>query len=81
LLSFIKIFYCKYLTSLDENFSDVTEKTKAFYLKTLVESLERKRAFESWKISQNDYEEMFNEIIDNIRKSLLEEKKTQTIVN
>ena len=59
----------------------MTEKTKAFYLKTLVDSLERKRAFESWKISQKDYEELFNEIIENLRKHLLEEKRNQTIVS
>jgi hypothetical protein len=50
-------------------------------LKTLIESLERKRAFDCWNISKNDYEELFNEIIENMRKQLLEEKKTQTIVS
>ncbi len=58
----------------------MTENKKAYYLKTLVEKLEGKRAFEKWKISQKDYEELFIEIIENLRKLLLEEKKNQTIV-
>jgi len=58
----------------------LTQKAKTFYLNTLIDSLERKRAFESWKISKNDFEELFNEIIDNMRKNFIEEKKNQNIV-
>ena len=43
--------------------------------------LEKIKVFDSWEITVNEYEELFNEIIDNQRKVCIQEKKTDTIVN
>lgn len=54
---------------------------KKKYLENLLEQLKNICVFNTWEISVNEYEEMFDEIIDSQRKLSLEEKKHEIIVN
>jgi len=53
---------------------------KKKYLENLINKLEKIKVFDSWEITLNEYEELFNEIIENQRKTCIQEKKTETIV-
>ncbi len=45
-----------------------------------MKQLEDMKFFENWEISINEYEELFDEIIESQRKYSLGEKKNETIV-
>jgi hypothetical protein len=49
-------------------------------LENLVNKLEKIKVFDSWEITEIEYEELFNEIIENQRRVCIQEKKTDTIV-
>ncbi len=50
-------------------------------MENLVNKLEKIKVFDNWEITVNEYEELFNEIIENQRKVCIQEKKIDTIVN
>lgn len=54
---------------------------KKKFLENLINKLEKIKVFDSWEITLNEYEELFNEIIENQRQTCIKEKKTETIVN
>lgn len=55
-----------------------TQKVKKIYLQNLLRQLTAKKAFDSWRISEAEYEELFNEIIESLKKIKLEAKKKDT---
>jgi hypothetical protein len=38
------------------------------------------KVFDSWEITNNEYEELFNEIIENQKKNCIKDKQNETIV-
>lgn len=57
-----------------------SKRVKKIYLENLMRQLNSKKAFDSWKISENEYEELFNEIIESLKKIRLAAKKKEIIV-
>ncbi len=49
-------------------------------MENLINKLEKIKVFENWEITSNEYEELFNEIIDIQRKTCISEKKIETLV-
>jgi len=76
----ISFYLFLFYFSLDENFLEESGKVKKFYLQNLINKLNAKKAFDSWKISENEYEELFNEIIEDLKKIKLDAKKKDTFV-
>ena len=73
------MFY--YIYFIDENFLEVSGNVKKFYFEDLINKLNTKKAFYSWKISESVYEELFNEIIESLKKIKLDAKKRDIFVN
>lgn len=63
-----------------DNFFQITENLKSKYLKNLMKILIDKKVFDYWNVSQEEYSDVFDEIIESQRKVCLEEKKNQIIV-
>lgn len=57
-----------------------SKKVKKIYLDNLIKQLTGKKAFDSWKISEKEYEELFDEIIESLKKIKLDAKKKETCV-
>lgn len=49
-------------------------------LQSLIKKLEVICYFNDWNLSYDEYEELFDEIIDNLRKVNIQNKKNETIV-
>jgi hypothetical protein len=64
----------------NENFIECALAIKKKNMENLIQQLQKICFFSSWEISVSEYEELFDEIIDNQRKLSLEEKKTDIIV-
>jgi hypothetical protein len=79
-ISYKFIFYFLFFIFSDQNFLEVSGNVKKFYLENLINKLNTKKAFDSWKISENEYEELFNEIIESLKKIKLDAKKKDTFV-
>ena len=63
----------KKLNNIDDNNDDyitIATNLKNKYLKQLLEKLEAKRAFDSWKNSEKEFSNLFDEIIDEQKKNL-----------
>jgi hypothetical protein len=63
-----------------DDFFKISETIKNKYLKILLRNLGEKKVFDSWNINEEEYKDVFDEIIDSQRKVCLYEKKQQTIV-
>jgi hypothetical protein len=63
-----------------DDFFKISETIKNKYLKILLRNLGEKKVFDSWNINEEEYKDVFDEIIDSQRKVCLDEKKQQTIV-
>ena len=63
----------------NENYLNVTEKLSNQYLKLLVNKLQAKKAFDSWKITEKEYSNIFDEIIEEQKKKVLNKLKNDTI--
>jgi hypothetical protein len=50
------------------------------YLQNLTNKLELIKVFDSWEITNNEYEELFNEIIENQKKICIKDIQIETIV-
>ena len=63
----------------NENYLNITEKLSNHYLKLLVTKLQAKKAFDSWKITEKEYSNIFDEIIEEQKKKVLTKLKNDTI--
>ena len=63
-----------------DNFVGISLNIKNKYLKNLLSKLNDKRVFDYWNINEQEYSEIFDEIIESQRKICLEEKTNQIIV-
>jgi hypothetical protein len=63
-----------------DDFDKCSSNIKKIYLTNLVNQLEKIKVFDKWEITLSEYEDMFNEIIDNQRKLCIQDKKTETNV-
>ena len=63
-----------------DDFYNNAIKIKKHYLNDLLNKLEDKRVFDDWIISPEQFNEIFDEIIDNQKNICLDEKKNQIIV-
>ena len=70
----------KFIYYLEDNFNKCSIRLKNKYLQGLINKLEKIKVFDSWEITSNEYEELFNEIIEIQRRNCIEEKKKETIV-
>lgn len=69
-----------YLINQDDNFIAVATQKKRQYLLILKNHLEEFKVFEQWIINLEMYEEAFDELIDNIKRQMLEKIKSDKIV-
>ena len=71
----------KKLNNIDDNNDDyitIATNLKNKYLKQLLEKLEAKRAFDSWKNSEKEFSNLFDEIIEEQKKKSLNKIKAST---
>jgi hypothetical protein len=76
---FIRMELQKLLKS-DEKFYDNAIKLKTKFMKDLLKKSEDIKVFDDWVVSDEQFSEVFDEIIDNQKKQCLDEKKTQITV-
>ena len=63
----------------NENYFTISDNLRKNYLGQLIQKLNAKKAFDSWKISENEYSNLFDEIIDEQKKKAINKLKTSTI--
>jgi hypothetical protein len=66
---------------LGDDFHNVSETIKNKHLNKLMKMLNDKKVFEYWNISNQEFVDIFDEIIDNQKRLSLEEKRTQIVVS
>ena len=59
----------------DENYFSVSEKLRKKYIKQFIQILEKKKAFDSWKVGEKEYSNLFDEIIEDQKKIALNKIK------
>ena len=72
----------KKLASIDdsnENYFTISDQLRKNFLSQLIQKLNNKKAFDSWKISENEYSNLFDEIIDDQKKKAINRLKNTTI--
>ena len=72
----------KKLLTIDDNNDDymtIATNLKKKYLYQLLKQLETKRGFDSWKISEKEFSNLFDEIIEEQKKKALNKLKSSTI--
>ena len=69
------------LDASQDNYSSISEELKKNYISQLLQKLNSKKAFESWKISEKEYSNLFDEIIEEQKKKALNKLKNMTITN
>ena len=72
----------KKLLTIDDNNDDymtIATNLKKKYLEQLLKQLETKRGFDSWKISEKEFSNLFDEIIEEQKKKALNKLKSSTI--
>ena len=72
----------KKLAKIDENNDDymtIATNLKKKYLNQLLQKLESKKAFDTWKSSEKEFANLFDEIIDDQKKKALNKLKISTI--
>ena len=72
----------KKLLTIDDNNDDymtIATNLKKKYLDQLLKQLETKKAFDSWKISEKEFSNLFDEIIEEQKKKALNKLKSSTI--
>ena len=55
----------------NENYFTISDNLRKNYLGQLIQKLKAKKAFDSWKISENEYSNLFDEIIDEQKKKAI----------
>ena len=72
----------KKLSKIDDsqdNYFDISNNLRKQYLHQLVQKLNQKKAFDSWKVSENEYSNLFDEIIDEQKIKAVNKLKNDTI--
>ena len=72
----------KKLLTIDDNNDDymtIATNLKKKYLDQLLKQLETKRGFDSWKISEKEFSNLFDEIIEEQKKKALNKLKSSTL--
>ena len=72
----------KKLASIDdsnENYFTISDQLRKNFLNQLIQKLNNKKAFDSWKISENEYSNLFDEIIEDQKKKAINRLKNTTI--
>ena len=65
----------------NENYFSISDNLRKKYLNQLIQKLKNKKAFDSWKISENEYSNLFDEIIDEQKNKAVNKIKNTTIEN
>ena len=63
----------------NDNYFNISENLRKNYLNQLVQKLNSKKAFDSWKVSEKEYSNLFDEIIEEQKKSALNKLKNYNI--
>jgi protein SEY1 len=74
-----KSYFNKFIFKGDD-FCNVSETIKNNHLINLMNKLNDKKVFDYWNISNQEFEDIFDDIIDNQKRISLEEKRNQIIV-
>ena len=72
----------KKLSKIDDsqdNYFEISNNLRKQYLHQLVQKLNQKKAFDSWKVSENEYSNLFDEIIDEQKIKAVNKLKNDTI--
>ena len=72
----------KKLEKIDEskdNYFEISDKLRKQYLHQLIQKLNYKKAFDSWKVSEKEYSNLFDEIIEEQKNKALNKLKNDTI--
>ena len=72
----------KKLQSIDENndnYFNISDALRKKYVSQLVQKLNSKKAFESWKVGEKEYSNLFDEIIEEQKKKALNKLKNITV--
>lgn len=67
------------IVNLDSNFFEVAVKLKKRHLENLKIQIEEIRMFDTWEVSINDYEELFDEIIESQKETCLHDLESKTL--
>ena len=62
-----------------KNYFEFAEKLKKKYVNNLVSKLKNKKAFENWKVSTEEFNNLFDDIIEKQKKNCLEGKKEEIV--
>ena len=63
----------------NENYFTISDQLRKNFLNQLIQKLNTKKAFDSWKINENEYSNLFDEIIDDQKKKAINRLKNTTI--
>ncbi len=63
----------------NDNYFSISDQLRKNYLNQLVQKLNAKKAFDSWKVSEAEYSNLFDEIIEEQKKKALNKLKTTNI--
>ena len=63
----------------NENYFTISDQLRKNFLSQLIQKLNSKKAFDSWKINENEYSNLFDEIIDDQKKKAINRLKNTTI--
>ena len=72
----------KRLPTIDENndnYFSISDQLRKKYLSQLIQKLNQKKAFDSWKISEKEYSNLFDSIIEEQKKKAINKVKNNTI--
>ena len=63
----------------NDNYFNISEQLRKRYISQLIQKLNQKKAFDSWKVGEKEYSILFDEIIEEQRKKALNKLKNTTI--
>ena len=61
-----------------DNYFEISNNLRKQYLQQLVQKLNQKKAFDSWKVSENEYSNLFDEIIEEQKSKAINKLKNDT---
>ena len=61
-----------------DNYFEISNNLRKQYLQQLVQKLSQKKAFDSWKVSENEYSNLFDEIIEEQKSKAINKLKNDT---
>jgi hypothetical protein len=63
----------------NDNYFNISDALRKKYVSQLIQKLNQKKAFESWKVGEKEYSNLFDEIIEEQKKKALNKLKTKTV--